>query len=176
MLEGRRVAVLVEKDFEDIELAESIRVMKETGARAVIVSSSEVEVCCGKRGLLTVYSDVSVSEVNPESFDAVIIPGGDAISDMCSMPEVVSFLWVVNEAGKVIAAISEGPRLLKAANIVKGRRMTSPAELAGELEAAGAFWTDEPVVKDENLITARKTSDLPRFNKRIVETLNRKNA
>lgn len=176
MLEGRRIAILVEKDFEDIELAESIRVMKETGSRVVIVSNLGLEIYAGRRGVLTVHSDVSVNEVNAGIFDAVIIPGGSAINEMCTMPGIISFLWVINKAGKLIAAISEGPRLLRSANVLKGRRVTSPAELAEELEKAGAVWLDEPVVRDGNLVTARKTSDLPRFNKKIVEILNRKNS
>lgn len=173
MLEGRRVAVLIEKGFEDIELAESIRVTKEAGGRVVVLSGTGLEICCGKRGILTVYSDLSVSESNSESFDAVIVPGGEGITGMCSMPGMLSFLWIANRDGILIAAISEGVRLLKSASILKGRKVTSVGELAGELGEAGALWTDEPVVRDRNLITARKTSDLPRFNKAIIETLGR---
>ena len=75
------------------------------------------------------------------------------------------------DAGKVIAAVCHGPQLLISADIVRGRRVTSWPSVAIDLKNAGSIWVDEPVVQDGNLITSRKPSDLPRFNKAIIEAL-----
>jgi protease I len=80
------------------------------------------------------------------------------------------------EAGKVVAAICHGPQLLISADVVRGRRVTSWPSVAVDLKNAGGRWVDESVVRDGNLITARKPSDLPRFNKAIVEALGTGNA
>jgi protease I len=75
------------------------------------------------------------------------------------------------DLGKVVAAVCHGPQLLISADIVAGRRVTSWPSIAIDLKNAGANWVDEPVVRDGNLITARKPSDLPRFNKAIIDAL-----
>jgi protease I len=54
---------------------------------------------------------------------------------------------------------------------VKGRRVTSWPSVAIDLKNAGAIWVNEPMVRDDNIITARKPADLPKFNKAIIEAL-----
>lgn len=54
---------------------------------------------------------------------------------------------------------------------MRGRRLTSWASVAVDLKNAGAIWVDEPVVQDGNLITSRRPSDLPEFNKAIIKAL-----
>jgi protease I len=75
------------------------------------------------------------------------------------------------DRGKLVAAVCHGPQILISAGLVKGRRLTSWSSIAVDLKNAGATWVDEPVVKDGNIITARKPADLPRFNKAIIEAL-----
>ena len=67
--------------------------------------------------------------------------------------------------------ICHGPQLLISSEIVKGRRVTSWSSVAVDLRNTGADWVDVLVVQDGNIITARKSADLPRFNKAIIEAL-----
>jgi protease I len=71
----------------------------------------------------------------------------------------------------VIAAVCHGPQLLISAGIVSGRRLTSWPSVAIDLKNAGAIWVDEPLVKDGNIITSRRPSDLPVFNRAIIQAL-----
>ena len=57
------------------------------------------------------------------------------------------------------------------ADIVRDRRLTFWASVAVDLKNAGALWVDKPVVRDASLITSRKPSDLPEFNKAIIEAI-----
>ena len=84
---------------------------------------------------------------------------------------MVDLVRKAHDLGKVVAAVCHGPQLLISADIVRGRRVTSWPSIAVDLKNAGADWVDEPVVRDGNLITARKPADLPRFNKAIIEAL-----
>ena len=171
MLDGKRIAILAEDDFEDSELVEPMRAMKNAGAKAVIVGSGSKETYKGKRGSTTVRVDTTAEKVKAEDFDAIIIPGGYAPDKMRLHHSVVDLVRKAYDSGKVIAAICHGPQLLISARIVRGHRVTSWPSVAVDLKNAGADWVDAPVVQDGNLITSRKPADLPRFNKTIIEAL-----
>jgi protease I len=171
MLAGKRIAILAEDDFEDSELMEPLRAMQDAGARVLIVGSGSKPSYKGKRGLVTITVDTTADKVKAEDFDAIIIPGGHAPDKMRLHQPMVDLVKKAHDEGKVIAAICHGPQLLISAGIVKGHRVTSWSSIAADLKNAGAAWVDEPVVRDNNIITSRRPFDLPKFNKAIIETL-----
>ena len=171
MLAGKTIAILAEEDFEDSELVEPMRAMKNAGAKVLIVGSGSRESYKGKRGRATVRVDATAEKVRAEDFDAIIVPGGYAADKMRLYQSMVDLVARAHDLGKVIAAICHGPQLLISSQIVRGRRVTSWPSVAVDLINAGADWVDAPVVQDGNLITSRKPADLPRFNKAIIEAL-----
>ena len=173
MLAGKRIAILAEEGFEDAELIEPLRAMKDAGARVVIVGSGSQKSYKGKRGA-TVTVDTTAEKVNAQDFDAIIVPGGYAPDRMRLHQSMIDLVRKAYDAGKVIAGVCHGPQLLISADIVRGRRVTSWPSVAIDLKNAGSIWVDEPVVQDGNLITSRKPADLPRFNKAIIEALTRR--
>jgi len=171
MLDGKRIAILVEEDFEDSELIVPMWGMKNAGAKVLIVGSGSQDIYQGKRGSVAIRADTTADKVKAADFAAIIIPGGRAPARMRKYKSMVNLIKEADELGKVIAAVCHGPQLLIAAGIVKGRRLTSRPSVAAELKSAGAEWADEAVVRNGNLITSRKPADLPRFNKAIIEAL-----
>ncbi len=171
MLEGKRIAILVEEDFEDAEVVEPMRALTDSGARVVIVGSGSKENYRGKRGTAEVTAETTADKVKVEDFDALIVPGGYASDKMRLYQSMIDLVKKAHDAGKLIAAVCHGPQLLISADIVRGRQVTSWPSIAVDLRNAGAIWVDEPVVRDRNLITSRKPVDLPRFNKAIIEAL-----
>ena len=171
MIVGKRIAILAEDNFEDSELTEPLRAMKDAGARVTIVGSGSKKSYKGKRGLVEVKTDTTADKVKDNQFDAIIVPGGYAPDKMRMHEPMVDLVRKAHAEGKIIAAVCHGPQLLISADIVKGRRLTSWPSVAIDLKNAGAIWVDEPVVKDGNIITARKPADLPKFNKAIIEAL-----
>ena len=171
MLNGKRIAILAEEDFEDSELIEPMRALKDAGARVLIVGSGSQETYRGKRGDATVIVDATTDKVKAEDFDAIIVPGGYAPDKMRLYQSMIDLVRKAHDLGKVVAAICHGPQLLISAEIVRGRRVTSWPSIAVDLRNAGADWVDAPVMQDGNLITSRKPADLPRFNKAIIEAL-----
>ena len=171
MLEGKRIAILAEEDFEDSELTEPLRAMKNAGARVVIVGSGSKKSYKGKRGSAEVTVDTTADKVEASQFDAIIVPGGYAPDKMRLHQPMVDLVREAHAEGKIIAAVCHGPQLLISADIVKGRRVTSWPSVAVDLKNAGAIWVDEPMVRDGNIITSRKPADLPKFNKAIIEAL-----
>ena len=171
MLEGKRIAILAEDDFEDSELMEPLRAMKDSGARVVIVGSGSKSSYKGKHGSATITVDTTADKVKTEDFDAIIVPGGCAPDKMRLCQPMIDLIKKSHAEGKVIAAICHGPKLLISADLVRGRRVTSWSSVAVDLKNAGATWVDESVVRDGNIITSRKPADLPRFNKAIIQAL-----
>jgi len=171
MLEGKRIAILAEEDFEDSELMEPMRAMKDAGARVMVVGSGSKPSYKGKRGVAKITVNTTADKVKAEDFDAIIIPGGYAPDKMRLHQPMIDLVRKAHDKGKLIAAVCHGPQLLISAEIVKGRRVTSWSSIAVDLKNAGATWVDEPVVRDGNIITSRKPADLPKFNKTIIEVL-----
>lgn len=171
MLNGKRIAILAEEDFEDSELIEPMKAMKDAGAKVLIVGSGSQKSYRGKRGSATVRVDAAADKVKAEDFDAIIVPGGYAPDKMRLHQSMVDLVKKAHDLGKVIAAVCHGPQLLISADIVRGRRLTSWPSVSVDLRNAGAEWVNASVVQDGNLITSRKPADLPRFNKAIIEAL-----
>lgn len=171
MLDGKKVAILAEDGFEDAEMTESIKALKDLGAKVVIVGSGSSERYRGKRGQATIRIDTTADVVRAEDFDAIVIPGGHAPDKMRLHQSMINLVKAANDSGKIIAAICHGPQLLISADIVKGRNITSWPSVAVDLSNAGANWVDKTVCQDGNIITSRKPADIPRFNKAIVDAL-----
>jgi protease I len=78
---------------------------------------------------------------------------------------------IMDEQGKPTAVICHAPWLLVSAGLARGKRLTSFHTIQDDMRNAGAEWTDEPVVVDDNLITSRKPDDLSAFNDAIISAL-----
>ncbi len=171
MLDGKRIAILAEQDFEDAELTEPLRAMKATGARVMVIGSGSQKSYKGKRGVAEVKVDADADQVRADYFDAVIIPGGYAPDKMRLYKPMIDLVRKAHDSGRLVAAICHGPQLLISAEVVRGRKVTSWPSIAIDLKNAGALWIDEAVVRDGNLITSRQPADLPEFNAAIIEAL-----
>jgi len=167
----KRVAILVDQDFEDIELVEPLRALKEAGGKVTIIGNDTNVVYKGKRSGTKVKADKAITDVKATDFDVIIVPGGYAPDKMRLNSAMINFVKKAKEQHKIIAAICHGPQLLISADIVKGKRVTSWPSIAIDLKNAGAIWLDEPVVIDDSIITSRKPSDLPQFDKAIIEAM-----
>jgi protease I len=170
-LEGKKIAILVEADFEDDELTAPLKAMREAGAEVTIVGAKQGTKYRGKRRKAEIVADAAADGVSSQDFDAVIVPGGYAADKMRLHQPMIDLVRTAYDSGKLVAAVCHGPQLLISAGIVKNKRMTSWPSVAVDLKNAGADWVDEELVRDGNLITSRRPSDLPAFNKAIIEAL-----
>lgn len=168
-LRGRKIAIFVEKLYEDLEFWYPYLRMKEEEAEVCIVAP-KVETYEGKHGL-TVKADQSIIAVKTDEFNALIIPGGYSPDHMRRSSEMVEFVKKMNKEQKPIAAICHAPWMLASADIIKGKKVTSFHSIKDDLVHAGAEWIDQEVVKDGNIITSRNPHDLPIFCKEIIKTL-----
>ena len=169
-LTGKRVAILAEDLYEDLELWYPLLRLREEGAEVVVVGSGDAKEHHGKYGY-PVAVDQAVSEVKAERFDAVVVPGGYAPDRMRRHAGMVDFIREMAHQGKVVAAICHGPWMLASAEVVAGKTVTCFFAIKDDLVHAGATYRDAEVVVDGNLITSRKPADLPAFLNAIIAAL-----
>ncbi|GAB4562727.1 MAG: type 1 glutamine amidotransferase domain-containing protein [Anaerolineae bacterium] len=174
-LEGMKVAVLAEDNYEDLELWYPYYRLKEAGAEVVIVAPEAGKVYQSKHGY-PAKADLASADARADEFDGVVVPGGFAPDRMRRDPELCRFVRELNEQGKVVAGICHAGWMLISAKVVKGRRATSVSAIRDDMENAGAIWLDQEVVQDGNLITSRTPADLPAFMKAIVAALEKQKA
>jgi protease I len=170
-LAGRRVAILVENDFEDSELTGPRDALKDAGATVVIVGPTANTEFKGKKLGTVITSEIGAGAAKSKDFDAVVIPGGYAPDKMRMRHAMVDFTREMYEAGKPVAAICHAASMLISANAVKGRTLTCWPSVAIDVKNAGGLYVDKPVVEDGNLITSRKPDDIPFFNDAIIRAL-----
>jgi protease I len=170
-LAGRRIALLVENDFEDTELTGPRDALRAAGATVVIVGPTANTEYKGKKLGTVVTSELAAGAAKPAEFDAVVIPGGYAPDKMRMRHAMVDFTREMYEAGKPVAAICHAASMLISANAVKGKTLTCWPSVAIDVKNAGGMYVDKPVVEDGNLITSRKPDDIPMFNDAIIRAV-----
>jgi len=169
-LEGKRIAILAENMYQEMELWVPYYRLKEEGAEVKVVGAGGAKTYTSKHGY-PVNVDVQADQVTAVEFDAVVVPGGYAPDMMRRHEAMVRLVREAAQNGKVVAAICHAGWMLVSAGILKGRQATSFFSIKDDLIAAGADWRDAEVVIDGNLITSRKPDDLPAFCRAIISAL-----
>jgi protease I len=169
-LNGKRIAILAENLYQEMELWVPYYRFKEEGADVKIVGAGGAKTYSSKHGY-PVNVDVQADQVNAVEFDAVIVPGGYAPDMMRRHPAMVRLVSEAHRQGKVVAAICHAGWMLVSAGVLTGKQATSFSSIKDDMVNAGAKWTDAEVVVDGNLVTSRKPDDLPAFCREIVKAL-----
>ena len=169
-LKGKRVAVLVEKFYEDLELWYPVLRLREAGCDVKIVGPKAGETYASKHGY-PAKADASAADVSASDFDAIVIPGGYSPDHMRRHKAMVGLVTEAARQGKVLAAICHGPWMLCSTKALKGRKVTGFFSIRDDVENAGGVWEDAAVVRDRNLVTSRTPDDLPQFMQGIFAAL-----
>jgi protease I len=169
-LENVRVALLVEQQYQELEVWYPLYRLREAGCKVTVVGPEANQTYPSKHGY-PVKSDKAAKDVSANDFDAVIVPGGFAPDYMRRCEPMVRLVNTLAEQGKVVAAICHGPWVLCSTQALKGKRVTSFISIKDDVSNAGARWVDEEVVRDGNLITSRKPDDLPAFLKTVLQAV-----
>jgi protease I len=171
-LDGCRVAIIATDLFEEAELIETRKALDEAGAKTTVVSPKSGEIQAVRHDAKTqkVKVDLTLDQAKPGDFDAVLLPGGAMNADALRMEkQAQEFVRDLDRNGKPIAVICHGPWLLVSAGLTRGRHLTSYHTIQDDLKNAGANWVDDVCVRDRNWVSSRKPSDIPHFNKNMIE-------
>lgn len=168
------VLIMATNRFEESELFGPREILTERGAKVSLASPTRDEIMAtvhdepGKR----IKPDLTIDEVDPDDYDALLLPGGVGNPDQLRMNErAVSLIRQFAQAGQPVAAICHGPWLLVEADVLRGRRATAWTSIRTDLRNAGATVVDEPAVTDGNIITSRKPDDVPAFTDALIAAI-----
>ncbi len=176
-LQGIRVAILATDGVEDAELREPREALAQAGAETILFAPKEGKIQSFKHHDEADQFDVdnTLAQADASQFDAVLLPGGALNADTLRMqPRAQEFVREMDRQGKPIAVICHAPWLLISAGCVRGRSLTSYHTIQDDIRNAGGNWQDEEVVRDRNWVSSRQPSDIPAFNREMIQLLSEK--
>lgn len=171
-LKGKKVAILIEHHYQDLEVWYPYYRLKEEGAEVLFVGTGSAPDYSGKYGY-PAEADTTADELKVQDYDAVVVPGGWAPDFLRRYPAVTDFVRDMDKAGKVVAAICHAGWVLASAGVAKGRTLTCFSAIKDDVVNAGGKFVDQEVAVDRNLVTSRKPDDLPAFCRAIIEVLSK---
>ncbi len=169
-LDGKRIALLAEDNYQVLELWYPLLRFKEAGAEVQVIGSGASDTHTSSRGY-PVKVDVAAADAKGTDYDAVVVPGGFAPDRMRVNEDMLRIVREAHEANKVIGTICHGGWVLASAGVAKGKKLTCVRNIKDDMIHAGAEYVDEEVVVDGNIITSRTPLDLPAFCRAIIGAL-----
>jgi protease I len=173
-LNNKKIAILTEEGFEQVELTSPKEALENAGATVHIISpkSGKIKAWNETDWGIEVEVDKELSTVSPDDYDALVLPGGVLNPDKLRQnKDAIAFVSAFLDEGKPVAAICHGPQVLIETGMLSGRTLTSYPSLQTDLTHAGAQWVDEEVVVDKGLVTSRTPADLDAFNRKTIEEI-----
>jgi protease I len=169
-LEHERVAVLVDRSFEDLEFWVPTMRLREEGAEVVVAGREANRTFTGKHGL-TATSEVAAADLDADEHDGIVVPGGWAPDKLRRDPGVTTLVRTLDEQNKIVGQICHAGLVGISAGIVNGRPATGSKGIKHDLENAGAEWVDEAAFRDDNRVWGRVVKDIPAFCRTLIAAL-----
>lgn len=167
-LEGK-VLLVVADNYRDEEFEASYQAVKESGLTPVIASKSVGQL----KGMLggKTKSEISIRDVNPKDYKAVIFVGGVGADVFWDDPDAHKIAKEMYSQGKLVCAICIAPVTLAKAGLLKGVKSTCWPSVAPILKMLGAQYLDIPVIEDKGIITANGPQAAAKFKEAIIRKL-----
>ena len=166
----KRIAVLVEQNYQELEVWYPVYRLREAGCEVVMVGPEAGKSYPSKLGYPAI-AGIAAKDTKAEFFDAIVIPGGFAPDYIRRSEAMLKIVRDAHDQKKILAAICHGPWVLCSTPALRGRKATGFFAIKDDVVNAGAMWVDAEVVVDGHVITSRKPDDLPEFLKAILAAL-----
>ncbi|HLQ73187.1 MAG TPA: type 1 glutamine amidotransferase domain-containing protein [Bacillota bacterium] len=167
-LEGKKVLTVLDDNFNDLELWYPVYRLQEEGATTHFAGPEADKQYKGQFGI-PATSDFAYADINPDDYDALLIPGGWAPDKIRRFPEALDIVRAMDKAGKTIGSICHAGWVLVSADVLKGVKSTSTPAIKDDMANAGADWVNEETVVDGHMISSRSPADMPVYVKAIAD-------
>ncbi len=182
-LAGKRVLIAIGEFSESLETYYMIYRLREAGAVPVVASQTV------KRLQLVVHDfeqgyesytekpgyqvdvDIPYSQVDPKSFQGLLVPGGRGPEEIRLNPDLMRITKHFLEAKLPVGAMCHGVMVIYTAASIKDRNLTAYQGIKPDIELLGGTFLDQEVVVDGNLLTSRGWPDLPAFMREFMKLL-----
>lgn len=116
-------------------------------------------------------ADIAFKDVKPEEYAGLFLSGGRAPEYLRYDQHLLAITRHFFEKNKPVASVCHGIEIIAAADVIRGRRLTTIAKCALDATMMGATYVDEPTVVDGNLVTARGWFDNTPLLKEFLRVL-----
>ena len=166
----KKVAVLTEHGFEEIEALTIVDVMRRAGVTCDTISLEDYVI----KGChdIQIVTDYLITEIDIDDYDMVVLPGGlPGADNLMNSDDVVNWVRTFASKNKYVAAICAAPQILAKAGVISGKKVTSyPASIYRDLLKDGNY-VDDIVVTDGNIITSRGPATALPFAYKLLDVL-----
>lgn len=163
-----RVLVPLADGCEEIEAVTLIDILRRGGVE-VVAASLVGRLVHGNHGI-GLETDVSLDEAAGQSFDMIVLPGGQpGATHLGADARVQGLLREFAAGGRYVAAICAAPGVLAQAGLLQGKKATSfPGAIP---DTKGMSYMESAVVRDGNIITSRGPGTAMDFALELLELL-----
>lgn len=156
----KKAIIITWEKFQDHELIYPYYSLKESGYDVTLMAN-KVGKIWGSLGThmtcdveTTIFNDENVRNQYLNEYEILLIPGGvKALEKLRQEIGVLKFVKEWNDANKTIFSICNGAQLMISAKILNGRTVSGYYSIGIDIENAGATYSSNPVVVDENIIS-----------------------
>ena len=164
-----KAGIFMADGCEEIEGLAVVDILRRAKAEITMISINGKKEVTGSHGVVFM-ADALASEVDFETLDAIILPGGGVgTQNLAADGTVCEIAKKFAAEGKLVCAICAAPSVLGAAGILKGKKATCYPGFEDRL--TGAELCDKAVVRDGNVITGRSMGAAVPFGLAIVSYL-----
>ena len=117
--------------------------------------------------------DLAFSEIEPERYVGVVIPGGRAPEYIRVDPDVRRVVAHFFDNHLPVGTLCHGPQVPAALGYLQGRKSSGFPPLGPDIEAAGGTYVEGADVVDGNMVSCRGWGDLAEWSKAFVAALER---
>lgn len=122
----------------------------------------------------TLAADAAFKDVNPAELDGMVITGGRAPEYLRYDADLLRITKALFAANKPVASVCHGIEIVAAADVIRGREVTTVAKCKFDCEFSGGTYVDREVVVSGNLVTCRTWHDNPAWMREFVKVLGAK--
>lgn len=162
------VYVVLADGFEEIEAIEPIDILRRGGVCVKTVSITDKKEVLGAHGI-TVTADITISEVDTETMEMLMLPGGAGHTLLDASNAVHALINYALVNGKYLAAICASPSILGKKQILMGKKATCYPGF--EKYCYGADMLTDKAVKDGLIITGKGPGAAAEFGFMLLSTL-----
>lgn len=165
----KTVFVFLAEGFEEVEAVTSIDLLRRAGLAVVTIAVGDSLEVAGAHHI-PIVADRHISNVDELKADALLLPGGlPGVTNLGASQELLALIRQAHQEGKLLAAICAAPTILGGLGLLDGKRATCYPSFETGL---GAYVpTDEAVVVDGNIITARSAGVSIAFALEVIKAL-----
>ncbi|QBD85237.1 DJ-1/PfpI family protein [Clostridium tetani] len=169
VIKVKKIVVMLAKGFEEIEALTVVDILRRVGVDCKTCSITEEKMVKGAHNIY-VKSDTLLKDFKEYEFSGIVLPGGmPGATNLRDNKTVIGIIKEFNDENKLIAAICAAPIVLKEADIVENKNITSYPGFEEELK--GSNYKEDKVVQHGNIITSRGPSTAIDFTFKILENI-----